>query len=99
MRGHTFLEKIKAAKAAAEAATSEREAIAATEAPKSAEQMSDEELEEAITASRRQLLDAQHAELRERELARVSGPKATERAPRLAEVLGTRQKKKRRTWR
>lgn len=37
------------------------------------ERMSGEELEDAITAARRELLDAQHAELREREKARVSG--------------------------
>ena len=37
------------------------------------EQMSDEELEDAITAARRELLDAQRAELREQEKARVSG--------------------------
>ena len=64
--------------------------------------MTDAELEEAITASRRQLLDGQHAELRERELARVSGAgEATERqrTSGLAGVLGRLQKKKRRTWR
>jgi len=37
------------------------------------EQMSDEELADAITAARRELLDAQRAELREQEKARVSG--------------------------
>lgn len=48
------------------------------------EQMSGEELEDAITAARRELLDAQHAELREREKARVSGerfPGAEAREP------------------
>jgi len=92
---NTFLEKIKAAKAAAEAATEP------TETPKSAEEMSDEELEEAITASKRELLDAQHAELRERELARVSGAgEATgPRAAGLAGLLGGLQKRKRRNWR
>jgi hypothetical protein len=65
-------------------------------------QMTDAELEEAITAARRLLLDAQHAELREREIARVSGGgEATERsrASGLAEVLGNLQKRKRRSWR
>jgi hypothetical protein len=95
MRGHAFLEKIQAAKAAAEAATSE----AATEAPKSAEQMTGEELEEAITASRRKLLDAQHAELRERELARVSPSESSPEGVRLAGVLQELQRKKRRNWR
>ena len=37
------------------------------------EQMSGEELADAITAARRELLDAQRAELREQEKARVSG--------------------------
>jgi hypothetical protein len=81
-----------------------REAASATpEAPeKPAEQMSDAELEEAITASRRQLLDLQHQELREREIARVTGAaEATEQpqASGLAEVLRGLQKQKRRTWR
>jgi hypothetical protein len=54
-----------------------------------------------IGAARRQLLDAKHAELREHELARVSGAgEATgRRASGLAEVLGGLQKQKRRSWR
>jgi hypothetical protein len=94
MRGHAFLEKIQAAKAAAEAATSE----AAAETPRSAEEMSDEELEEAITASKRELLDAQHAELREREIARVSPSESSPEAS-LADLLRAKQRGKRRTWR
>ncbi len=42
------------------------------------EQMSDEELADAITAARRELLDAQRAELREQEKARVSGESSAE---------------------
>jgi len=69
------------------------------EQAKSTEQMSDAELEEAITATRRQLLDAQHQELREREIARVSGSPSPESEPSLADVLRERQRGKRRTWR
>jgi len=88
-----FLEQIQAAREAASAP--EPEATA-----KPTEQMSDAELEEAITASRRRLLDAQHAELREREIARVAGAEeATGRPPGLREVLGGLQRGKRKTWR
>jgi hypothetical protein len=62
--------------------------------------MSDAELEEAITEARRELLDAQRAELREREIARVAGAEeATGRPTGLREVLGGLQRGKRRTWR
>jgi hypothetical protein len=91
-----FLEQIKRAKEAAERPTPEP---GQTKPP---DEMTDAELEEAITASRRKLLDLQHQELRQRELARVSGAgEATERprASGLAEVLGNLQKRKRRTWR
>jgi hypothetical protein len=74
---------------------------ASTEA-KPTEEMSDAELEEAITATRRKLLDAQHAELRKRESARVTGAGEAAERPRasgLAEVLGNLQKRKRRSWR
>ena len=74
---------------------------APTEA-KPTEQMTDVELEEAIRATRRQLLDLQHQELREREISRISGAgEATERpkASGLAGVLGSLQKQKRRSWR
>jgi hypothetical protein len=60
-----FIEQIKRAREAAEGPAAEQEQAKPTE------QMTDDELEEAITAKRRQLLDLQHQELRERELARV----------------------------
>jgi hypothetical protein len=68
---------------------------------KPTEQMTDDELEEALGKARRDLLDAQHAELREREIARVSGTTTPEPAPSpsLADVLRARQRGKRRTWR
>lgn len=60
-----FIEQIKRAREAAEGPAAEQEQAKPTE------QMTDDELEEAITAKRRQLLDLQHQELRKRELARV----------------------------
>jgi hypothetical protein len=95
------LEKIQAASAAAKSSESGVEAeTAADPAEKPIEAMSDEELAEAETAARRRLLDAQHAELREREIARVAGAEeATGRPPGLREFLGGLQKHKRRTWR
>jgi hypothetical protein len=91
-----FLEQIQAARAAAQPPEPE-----ATEAPdKPIEAMSDEELAEAETAARRRLLDLQHQEVRERELARVAGAEeATGRPTGLREVLGGLQRGKRRTWR
>ncbi|MBA3617412.1 MAG: hypothetical protein H0W52_15035 [Rubrobacteraceae bacterium] len=88
-----FLEQIKKAREAASAPE--------PEAPdKPIEEMTDEELAEAETAARRRLLDAQHQELREREIARVAGAEeATGRPTGLREVLGTLQRGKRRTWR
>jgi len=92
-----FLEQIKKAREAAQ--TPEPEA---TEAPdKPIEEMTDGELEEAETAARRRLLDLQHQEVRERELARVAGAEEAtgRRASGLAGILGEKQRKKRRTWR
>lgn len=93
MARNNFLAQIQRARAAAE--TPEPEATA-----KPIEEMTDDELAEAERAARSRLLDLQHQELRDREIARVSG-KATEqpRASGLAEVLGTLQKQKRRSWR
>jgi hypothetical protein len=88
-----FLEQIQAAREAASAP--EPEATA-----KPTEEMTDGELEEAETAARRRLLDLQHAELRERELARVAGDgEAAGRPTGLREILGGLQRGKRRTWR
>jgi hypothetical protein len=88
------LEKIQKAREAAEKPVPE-----ATEKP--TEAMTDAELEEAITTARRALLDAQHAELREREIARVSpgDSSATPEGVRLADLLREKQRGKRRTWR
>jgi hypothetical protein len=94
---HTFLEKIQAAAKSGEA--SEATAADPGEKPASPEAMTDEELEAAITTARRDLLDAQHQELREREVSRVAKAPEAPRASRLAEVLGGLQTHKRRTWR
>ncbi len=88
-----FLEQIKRAR---EAKTSELEQEP-TEA-KPAEAMTDDELEAALTASRRKLLDLQHQELREREIARVSPSESSPEAS-LADRLQELQRGKRRTWR
>jgi hypothetical protein len=70
------------------------------------EQMTGEELDEALTAAQRELLDARHAELRERELARIQGtgsgtgvPSPTSGTSSLADMLREKQRGKRRTWR
>ena len=42
-------------------------------APRPASELSDAEIEEAIRQTRREILDAQHEELREREKARLTG--------------------------
>lgn len=65
------------------------------------DEMTDTELEDAITAARRRLLDAQHRELREREIARVQGATPSPEGERrtLAGVLREKQRGKRRTWR
>jgi hypothetical protein len=99
MARNNFLENLKRAQAAK---TSESEPAEA----RPTEQVTDDELEEAVAAARRQLLDAQHQELRDREIARVSAsgssPKGVRQAPpeaSLADVLREKQRKKRRTWR
>jgi hypothetical protein len=89
-----FIEQIKKRREAAENPAPEPET-------KPTDEMTDTELEDAITAARRQLLDAQHRELREREIARVQGatpPPDGERRT-LAGVLHEKQRGKRRTWR
>jgi hypothetical protein len=91
-----FIEQIKKRQQAAENPAPEPEQAKPTEA------MTDAELEDAITATRRQLLDAQHQELREREIARVQGPSlsdAGEERRTLGDVLREKQRGKRRTWR
>jgi hypothetical protein len=62
------------------------------------EQMTDDEVVEALNQARRDLLDLQHQELREREIARVS-PAPPQQATTLQDVLRERQSAKRRTWR
>ena len=78
----------------------------ATTTEKPVEQMSGEELEEALSRARRELLDAQHSELRERELARIQKPTGGEVAKlasgttrTLSDVLREKQRDKRKTWR
>ncbi len=98
MARHTFLEKIQAAAKSGEA--SEATAAGLGEKPASPEvPMTDGELEAAITTARRDLLDLQHSELREREISRVAKAPEAPRASGLAGVLGGLQKHKRRTWR
>lgn len=94
MARNNFLDQIKRARDAAQRPAPEQRQ------PKPIEQMTDAELEEAITAARRELLDAQHAELRERELSRVT-PTEQPQASRasLAGILREKQAGKRRTWR
>jgi hypothetical protein len=95
MARNNFLDQITRAREAAEkpSEATERET-------KPIEQMTDAELQEAITINQRKLLDLQHQEIRERELARVSGagtsPAAT---PTLQDTLREKQRGKRRTWR
>ena len=88
-----FLEQIKRAREAAQAPTPER-------AQKPVEEKSDGELEGAVTAARRELLDAQHAELRARELERVSGAEGDDapQAAGLANILREKQRTKK-YWR
>ena len=88
-----FLEQIQAAREAAQAP--EPEATA-----KPTEEMTDDELEGALNQARRDLLDLQHQELRERELARVA-PAEQDRASAatLAGILREKQTGKRRSWR
>ena len=95
MARNNFLEQIKKARAAAE-----KPVLEATEheQAKPTEQLTDDELEEAITASKRELLDLQHQELREREIARVSPSESSPEAS-LAGRLQELQRGKRRTWR
>ncbi len=97
MARNTFLEKIQAAAKSGEA--SEATAPDLDEKPASPETMTDGELEAAITTARRDLLDAQHQELRAREISRVAKAPEGPRAAGLAEVLGGLQKRKKRTWR
>jgi hypothetical protein len=90
-----FLEQIKKAREAAE-----KPVPGATEQEqtKPIEEMSDEELEQAERAAQRRLLDLQHQELREREIARVSPSESSPEAS-LADRLQELQRGKRRTWR
>ena len=97
-----FLEQIKRAREAADSSRVRPE----EKTSKPTEQMTGEELEEAITTARRKLLDAQHAELRERELSRVAGALAEQPQAELsgakltlAGILREKQAGKRRTWR
>ncbi len=89
------MEQIKKAREAAE-----KPVPGATEQEqtKPIEEMSDEELEQAERAAQRRLLDLQHQELREREIARVSPSESSPEAS-LADRLQELQRGKRRTWR
>ncbi len=100
MARNTFLEKIQAAAKSGGSEASEATAAGLGEKPASPEvPMTDGELEQAITTAKRDLLDAQHSELREREVSRVAKAPEAPRAAGLAGVLGGLQKHKRRTWR
>ena len=54
--------------------------------PKPVSSMTDQEIEEGIRQARREILHAQHEELREREKARVAPEERTERRP-LGEIF------------
>jgi hypothetical protein len=72
------------------------------ETPPPVEDMSDDQLDAALAKAKRDLLDAQHAELRERELARAQGQGAavpSQGTETLADRLRGIQRGKRRTWR
>jgi hypothetical protein len=97
MARNNFLEQIKRARDAAEKPNeaTERET-------KPTEQMTDDEIQEALNKARRDLLDLQHQEIRERELAKVQGPSSPESDDgrrTLSDMLRERQITKRRTWR
>jgi hypothetical protein len=71
----------------------------ATTPEKPPEQMSGEELDVALLAAQRDLLDLRHQELRERELARIQKPTGEGAGQRtLADVLREKQRGKRRPW-
>ena len=90
----TFIEQLRKRQEAAQESKPEQASSKPTET------MTDDELEGALNQARRDLLDAQHQELREREIARVSGDgEATGRPTGLAGILGSLQRGKRRTWR
>lgn len=97
MARNTFLEQIKRAREAAEKPSEATE----REPTKPTEQMTDDEIEEALNKARRDLLDLQHQELREREIARASGAGTSppDSAPTLQDTLREKQRGKRRTWR
>jgi hypothetical protein len=57
---------------------------------KPASEMTDDEISAALTASRRELLDLRHEELREREKARVSGGVVHEHGRSLPDVFRKR---------
>jgi hypothetical protein len=64
------------------------------------EEMSGEQLDEALNQARRDLLDAQHAQVRALELERVRGQgTAAPATETLADVLREKQRGKRQTWR
>jgi NAD(P)H-dependent flavin oxidoreductase YrpB (nitropropane dioxygenase family) len=94
MARNNFLEQIQQAREAAEKPSEATE----QEQTKPVEEMSDEELEQAERAARRKLLDLQHQELRDREIARVSPGESSPEAS-LADRLQELQRGKRRTWR
>jgi hypothetical protein len=85
--GDRFLERLKQRK---QQATAQGHRPAPEQKP--IEEMADAELDEALGQAKRELLDAQHEALRERELARargggVSSPSTRTSKPMLADVL------------
>ncbi len=68
MTRDNFREQLRRKQEAAESSPVEAET-----GPKTTAEMTDDELREAMTESRREILDLQHEELREREKARVLG--------------------------
>ncbi len=68
MKRNNFREQLRRKQEAAESSPVEANATA-----KPASEMTDSEISSALAAARREILDLQHEELREREKARVSG--------------------------
>jgi hypothetical protein len=86
MTRNNFLEQLERRRKQAESSPVEAETDA-----KPASEMTDSEISSALAAARREILDLQHEELREREKARASGGVDPDRNRPLAEVFRKRQ--------
>jgi hypothetical protein len=84
-RRNDFREQLERRRKQAESSPVEAETGSKTTA-----EMTDDELQRALTESRREILDLQHQELREREKARVSGGVDPDRNRSLPDVFRKR---------